>query len=422
MERKAFFQEYMMCKASEASAINFGFTACLDGQLSIQELRAALRKACQRHPLLAVRIDEQPDGAVLTTDGVPEISVRIVENSAGKSWQSEMEQELTLPFDWRVGPLVRLVWLKSPEASTLLFIFHHAIADGFSAVNLIRDLLGYLAHPEIAVEALPLLPAMETLMTDTAATRFRVWLAGLLVKLLGLKRYFQPQKSFEYNFTPKTLHYHTHIWQLKEMETKALIEHARSERTSVHAALAVAFMRAFGELDRTTPDDKRWQRTVSNPVSLRKYLNVPAENAFGFYITLRDTVQNCDPAKDFWRVAREYKAKLARQTTATEIISETKMMSQIDFSALRDADFWQRKYDLSITNLGRVSIPQQPGGPRLRELYGPVVGAGENEVVMGVLTFDNRMNFVLISDQAKLAPECAEQIISLALNNLRSAL
>lgn len=422
MNRQLMLPEQMMCLMTEQIPINFGMFLRLEGELTESGLRDALRKMQVRHAHLRIRMEERPDGIFYTDQNVPEIPLEIVENAGPNDWTEITSRELTRPFNPRVGPLLRLVWVKSGRFADLILICHHAIGDGISAVNFFRDLLQALGNPAGTLESLPMQPYMSSLISVTPSMKFQAWVAHQFIGLMALKNRLLGKKPAMQIKPLAEMKHHLHPHALSASETTRLVERARREKTTVHAALAVAFMRAFGEFDNQTPAAKRWKRQISSPINLRPILNQPMEAYFGGYIALRETAAQCAPERDFWQVAREFKKALLAQTEPAKLASMLFIESTFTLRDLEGVDFFNKKYDTSITNLGRVEFPEQVGPLKVVDIYGPIVCASENENVVGVTTLSGGLRFVFVTDQATLPPQRVEEIIHLAVTNIRQAI
>jgi hypothetical protein len=79
-------------------------------------------------------------------------------------------------------------------------------------------------------------------------------------------------------------------------------------------------------------------------------------------------------------------------------------------------------YDMSVTNLGVLALPETFGSFRLEALYGPVVNAGNGECVTGVLTFGGQMFLTMTYRNALMNRQTAEQIVTLAQRRIEAAI
>jgi Condensation domain len=87
-------------------------------------------------------------------------------------WLEIAEGELLQKFSGEFAPLCRITLLQASEKfdrNELIVTFHHAIADGISALHLIHELLSYYqqlveGRSISPMDSLPLLPSLEQLL------------------------------------------------------------------------------------------------------------------------------------------------------------------------------------------------------------------------------------------------------------------
>ncbi|MFO7679061.1 MAG: condensation domain-containing protein [Chloroflexota bacterium] len=427
MDRKLSLPEHMMCLASDGAPINFILTARILGRVSEDELRRALAKAGQKHPLLAVRVVDGENGRFhfipLTA---PTFPIRLVPRESDNTWQREVEQELTVHFDWRAGPLVRFVCVQDEAVTDLLVVCHHALTDGLSALYLIHNLMQFLGEPETAVTPLPLLPPADQMLPKAFLRRPAVVLKTTFIramlKAMAVQHRFKKSTPPPFTFQPTpNLAFQMISWRLAEEETTAVVQRAKHENTSVHAALCAAFLKTFAVMEGETSG---WQRTVSSPISIRKRLAPPVGEDFGLFITLVETSADCQPERDFWQIAREIKQALTRDSADEKILAQSAISRYLQPGAPgleRFNDWGSIHYDLSITNLGRFEYPTVYGPLRLEAIFGPVVTTMETEKILGVTTVAGQLCFTFVFRPADLSLEQAQQIQTQAMAYLTAA-
>ncbi|MHA2290219.1 MAG: condensation domain-containing protein, partial [Promethearchaeota archaeon] len=104
--------------------------ARVKGLISEEDLRIALGKVRQQHPLLGVRtyLDENND-AWFTTDDVPITQLKIIQRTSKNDWERELSREYNIRFELGTGPLARYVLVQSKEISEIIIVCHHIICD-----------------------------------------------------------------------------------------------------------------------------------------------------------------------------------------------------------------------------------------------------------------------------------------------------
>jgi hypothetical protein len=131
-------------KFIKSPAANVSVVARVRGAIAPEQMKKALYKLQEIHPLLRSRIVEDPDhNAYLHTDDVPDISLQVIKRISDKHWYDALVEEHKIPFNSIIGPLVRFKLLLSddPKQPSELIIFcQHTICDGTALANCIRDL------------------------------------------------------------------------------------------------------------------------------------------------------------------------------------------------------------------------------------------------------------------------------------------
>lgn len=112
--------------------IHFTKSAKISGSFSLDQLRKSLAQVQMQHPLLRVGIAVAETGYPKFVEQIAPILLRLVVREDDRSWQREVEVELSRSFSWRTAPLFRVVLLQSERVSELIMTCHHAIANGMS--------------------------------------------------------------------------------------------------------------------------------------------------------------------------------------------------------------------------------------------------------------------------------------------------
>ncbi|WP_394620024.1 amino acid adenylation domain-containing protein [Lentzea sp. JNUCC 0626] len=155
----------------QATDYNTGVGLRLRGPLDLVALRTALDGLVQRHETMRTTFDEV-DGQgvqVVAPQGTVPLRVEDLSGAADDTLDRLFTEELTTPFDLRVGPLVRAVLAKvAGDDHVLLLNQHHIITDGWSVRIQVDDLI------ELYRSAVRRSPADLT-PAPTRYTDFAVW-------------------------------------------------------------------------------------------------------------------------------------------------------------------------------------------------------------------------------------------------------
>lgn len=384
MRRRLSPTERFMWAAGEALPVNIAVTGRIAGRTTPDLLREALSAVRQRHPLLAARIaDPGRWQAWLTTDGVPDPELRVVEATTPDGWAHTVEEELQRPFDVRTGPLTRFVMVDAGDSFDLVGIYHHLVADGLSACFVLRDLLRWLADPTtemapvLAAPADDLLPGRRVNPAD---------LRTVARNLRGHGRSPRPSGPFAYV-----------TWSLDATETSALISRCRAERTTVQAALCAAFARALADLGHPSP------ASIATAVDLRRILRPSPGESVGLYASSFLLSVDSTACEDVWAVARGLRTDIFHHLRRDHLVPAVRVLRLLPFlsrkamsSVLRRSETKQTRFDVSISNM-RLSIPIGYGPLHLRSVYGAAHTSLSGTPLVAVIELDDQLFFGVTS-------------------------
>jgi hypothetical protein len=408
-------------------AVHTVFTIKVAGELDEGQLRRALARVQAKHPLLRCVIEEDPGGPrfVLLDQPAP-IPLRVVERSGEDDWQTEARREWVAPFDASCEPLVRFVWLRAGEVNELLLIAHHCICDGHSGINLVRECLSAYDQPEQDLGAYRALGTIEDIVPAALLENRRFqrrvrWKAGMLRLSLFLRqRGSNPPGP---RIAAEQMYFHR--WNIGDATARELTERCTSEGVTVLAALTVAFMQAFR--------DVRGARGLSKTctmVNARRFLpEMRADAMFGLAPGVALLTKGLPPPQEMsvassWARARAIKADLKRRIDrlAAGLYDNLVGLEGLHDEYERLVAYFERApavRNVTLSNLGRLDLPQQYRGFRLERVYSPLVMVSPtpaNTVVIS--SFAGQMEFAIISDEQSLPHAQALEIRDRAMEIL----
>lgn len=292
--------------ANEICSLNFTMHCEISGELDEESLCAALAKVQARHPLLRMRLEGE-DGRLRYRPGTDRIPLRIAEGPTS-AVVAECEHELHTGFDERRGPMARCVLMRhGPAHATLLVTFHHLIGDGISGSLLIRDLFQALRGD--ALDILPLAESADRHLPATARgfqgfTRLVSLIGQRLGRALryGLVSYLPVERAASYGERRAAVR----MLRFEPELVGALANRARSERTTIHGALAAAIVIA----SRPELGPPPWHLAFSSALNMRDRFSPSIGDDLGLYATLVYSTHRVDGKTSFWPLARELKAGL----------------------------------------------------------------------------------------------------------------
>ncbi|WP_432956633.1 phthiocerol/phthiodiolone dimycocerosyl transferase family protein [Micromonospora haikouensis] len=402
--------------ADQVSPLNVIARVRVHGHVPPELLRAALDELQARHPLLRVAIATRPDGRrprFVPTDrpiplrvgpdpdgagdgrlpaapGVPTESAHAASVDPDAGWLREVnERELADRVDWRAGPLCRAVVLTTGaapgDAHDLILTLPHCVADGTTALSLLRQWIEYADRlaaqgppgPDgrpfggAVPDREPALPPAERMFPRryrgvTGALR----LGGQLLRDLYAVRRHRPARVTPSRFVPFTERRSRLLHRtLTAEQVAALARACRRERTTVHGALAAAMVLAVAA---ETPPPAPGHVAIGSPVDFRAALTPPVpERAVGAYVATVPSFVPYRPGVSLWQVARSISGDLAgrRQRGSHFAMVDLVRLSCPPSVAASDrfVELTERTgpVNLCLSNLGRYDFPDRIGAWRL---------------------------------------------------------
>ncbi|MDT5327640.1 MAG: hypothetical protein QOF25_4792 [Mycobacterium sp.] len=385
--------ERMYHRYQQKSSMHFCVVAELADDVDPAVLDAALLMVQQRHLLLNVCVEDDPQTGLgfYRPASVPPIPVTVVDAGAGHSWCDLVAEELTHPFDTSIAPMIRVVLLRSGPSTpaAIILTVDHVIVDGLSAGYILRDLFSALNGHEL--QAMPVPLSQEELLG-----RLR---AAPPAAALGANSSPPPEQP-HWLTTASTMRPfdgalpHLSAIAFDEDLTRRLIARARTEQTTVHSALVSAMSRVIIESGRNefvrmlTPCDFRGHIGVGDDVCL--------------YFTMIRTAFTREQLTDLWEMARTVGHQLAATRSLPAVLAAsaaTEHFIPVDATAEDAEDFMVGglSFEAFASNL-RVLDMGPPEAVRPVAIWGPAILVQiEGELTAGICTFNGELRIVSAS-------------------------
>ncbi len=397
MKRKLLFGERMLL-GDGTEPFNAVIPFRLGGIFTAEEIRYALSRLQEKHPWLCALI--QHDEKNTPWFQVPELTVsipiRLVHRESENQWQEESKQEWHTTFDYTTKPLIRFVWIKGEEVSDMLFVFHHCLCDGGSAMALLYEFLKVLDNPatEIGLEN-PILGIQDVVpphILQSGKKRFKAKaigrLAALAIKCIPVgKKAIDRQKDY-------LIH-----WKFDESTSKQLISHCRSLGVTVNTFLGAMVLEAFKKVRGSTAFNK-----VSCPVDIRRFApQIKDDHIFAFGLMI---VMSSNQKMDFLNNLRLMQKEVEQKTAKLNpymimMVMESAHDALKSFTKLLKRG--KSSNDCMFSNLGRIQIPDQYQTFRLETIFSPsVIGPLGNTTTMVTSTFRGQMDFSFMGSEGYL--------------------
>lgn len=425
MKRKMMLCERVMY-VDRDSTFTIVQAARVRGALDPQRLRLALDKIQRKHPMLRCSIEDGDPPTVMLEEHPAPIPLRVVERVDAEEWQRQSHIERETRFDAARAPLMRLTWVRGHDAQgevcELLVACHHVICDGMSMLTLLREIFALCADPGLDIGRHTGFNALEDILPpqvlgDRRLRRSATWKALAFRLFFNLRRKRPPVPQGEFF----VLH-----WKLSREDTAALAARAKAEGVTVFAAMSVAFSLAFRTVKGAAANGK-----IFSPVDVRKFLElIRPDQLFaaspGAIVAL-DTDLPPERVDDagFWEQARVFKARLNRKVermgrNVHEHFIGLEMMHSIfaQFVAERRSDL--DKFDTTISNIGRIDIPQDYPGFRVETVYSPTARLPWRSTTAVLSSgYAGELDFVFTCDTASLSRAQVERIREIAMGLIR---
>jgi hypothetical protein len=380
--------ERMYHRRQEKSTMHFCTVAELADDLDPGALAAALRAVQQRHPLLNVYVEDDPQTRLgfYRPAVMPPIPVTVVDAETGHTWCDVAAEELTRPFDTSNAPMIRLVLLRSGTGTPAAIVLTaaHVIADVLSAGCILRDLFAALnGHP---LEALSVPPSQEELIGRLRHTQRA---AAPAVNSPAQPAWLDTLSTIRH-FDGAVPHLSAICFDADL--TRRLVARARAEQTTVHSALVSAMSRVILESGRND-----FVRMLTPFTAYRSLIGV--DDDVCLYIPVTRTAFAREQLTDLWDMARVVSEQLAGPRSLPAVLAASAATEQfipVDATTEDAEDFMVRglSFEAFASNFGVLDMGM-PEAVRPVAIWGPAILIQvQGELTTGICTFNGQLRMV----------------------------
>ena len=356
------------------------------GATTIEQWKDALDAMQIRYPLLSASIRKVP-GKRPFFEKVRGVSMplRIAPLKDSLVLEEEMEGVLQKSFGDGSGPLTRATLFHSQDRSVVLFATHHSSMDGKSHLLLVQDLLASVAGEDLG-EPLEVQPGLGQLLGLPAS-------AAYVKKLEG--RSVAPEDGAG----GEVFKVRVQRLQLAEAETEALLQRAKEEGTTVHAALVAALTLAG---KRYSDAWKVGPVRCMSPIDMRRALGLP--DAAGLLLSLHHGPVPAQEGASFWHIARAVRENMLPAQSADGARHVLGAMSSSVAEEHNARDLYESSilngpllHELMVTNYAGYGVRTKYGDLRIENLFtgSPSVMPALQKV--SVLTVNGRLGMTLVA-------------------------
>ena len=362
--------------SDQISPLNVIARVRLTSHLAEGVLERATAHLAAEHPLLQMAIRANADGTnPVFESSTRGISVRTVRGGECE-WERQVDEyELRMSLDWRSGPLIRIVdvVLDSPtQEHDLVLTASHVVADGTTALTLLRRLVEHAARPGAqagpdAVGSRPVIGAPE----DLLPARCRGLRGITRLAAIGLADGLATALARPCRLTPESMvnpaPQRTRLVRrtLTSTQVDVLVRRCRQERVTVHGALAAAMAMAIGP---TAAQRASGRMCIGSPIDFRAELVPPVSvDEAGSYVCTVPLIVRFGGDRDLWSMAREVNRSLDRRRRSGQHLA---MLWGLRFICPASVTKSSKAFGLlerngplnvGIWNLGRFEFPSRIG-------------------------------------------------------------
>jgi hypothetical protein len=357
----------------------------VNGATTIEQWKDGMDAIQVRYPLLSASILKVPGKRPLFEKrrGVS-MPLRIAPLCDSMVLEEEMEKELQKSFGDGSGPLTRATLFHARDRSVVMFATHHSSMDGKSHLLLVQDLLASVAGEDLG-KPLEVQPGLGQLLGLPAPAKYVKKLEGITLPSEDGTRVDLPKVRIQ-------------RLQLGVKETEVLLERAKEEGTTVHAALVAALTLAgkrYSEAWNAGP-----VRCMS-PIDMRRTLGIP-DAAGVLFSTYLAPVLTPDGAS-FWDIARTVREDMLPALRADGARNLLDALSSMVAEEHNAGDLYRSvlegplAHELMVTNYAGYRVRTEYAGLHIENLFtgGPAFRPALQKV--SVLTVNGRLGMTVVA-------------------------
>lgn len=374
--RKLGLVENLFATLHSMGAMLYVNVSSIQGVIFCDVLKSAIDVLQKRYPLLQVHLQESDDVLFFNADGTLTIPLRTIERRHDQQWLEIAEDELLQKFSGEYEPLCRITLLQTSDQfgkNELIVTFHHAIADGISALHFMHELLSCYQQlvegiPIPLSDSLPLLPPLEQLLkkclSDTSIADF--------TQTAPSQTSASPTLLIEQ--TANVVDRKTRLIprELNQSLTSQIKSRCRDEQTTVHGALCAALILACAQ---QLSSEAPVLVSCSSSINLRTSCFPLVEPSYiGYFNSNVTTTHSVGLNANFWELARECHSntnRLVRHKVPHYQASNAELLNKYQPSFL--AQFAEqnmgRNTTAHVSNLGQCDLKSSYGSIQLESFY-----------------------------------------------------
>ena len=372
--------EFLLDSAASGT-LNFSVVGTYDGKLDSALVQRGLSYLQVMHPLLRMSPNstEKVCHYVQTHAQCP---LRESPYEGPDQWKGVVKEELARRFSKLDEPLWRVTLLKGEHQGQLIVTFHHSIADGVCAMELMNHLFKILSA--LAQGKVPELESFEQELPD-------------LKSLYALSPGAPTEALLSFS---RTAHPYHMTFVKESLAARNVVRWTQRQGIRVNATLLAALLLAIRRV--VNPHFEEFSARTA--VNFRSSFNPPVskEKLALMRTCLSDQVA-VDEETDLATLAKTLHQGLYRQLNAGQHVANLKLLEQRLQRKISNSELWQRSKcpdnGAEVTNLGALEFSGNYGNLTLKELsfFANIVPFVEsaNNFFLAAVTFRGKISLSL---------------------------
>ncbi|WP_326983096.1 condensation domain-containing protein [Chryseobacterium sp. MYb264] len=418
MKRRLLFGERMLL-GDGTEPFNTVIPFRLKGTFILKDIQYAFEKLQEKHPWLkaVIKYDEK-NVPWFEVSEKAKIPIRILAQKGENDWLEESKKEWYKLFNYKEQPLMRFVWIKGEETSEMMFVFHHCLCDGGSAMAVLEEFLKLLDNPksDIGTEN-PIRGIHDVVPGEILNSRGQKFKAKMIGRLAATAIKYIPVNKKN---TDRQSDYLIN-WRFDKETSKELISYCKSQKVTVNTLLCAALLEAFQKIRKEKAFNK-----VSCPVDIRRFAHqIKTDHIFAFGLMI---VVSLNKKFGFEENLKLMQAAVEKKTSKlnpyiTMMVMESAHDALTNFTKLLKNG--KSSNDCMFSNLGRIPIASEYKEFTLENVFSPsVIGPLGNTTTMVTSTFRGEMDFAFMGSEGYLKQSEAlairDEMVNIVTQQLKS--
>ena len=406
-------------------SLNIVTISRIKGEIRKEILRQALDAIQSIHPLLNCRIVGTLEHLEFTNQGTGKIPLCVVSQGINDNWQDVVTEELNKTIDSSQVLLRCVLIYKQSEINTsyLITTVHHAISDGLSCISLQSEILKcyqiIASGDSIDIDCESAIPPLEELLPKWMEGKKGIDKGKWFLLKMKLKMLLHKPETLESEETVPIESRScgmSHRFLEKEL-TQKLIELCRQEKTTVQGALCAAMLLTVAnKISREKP--RSIKVSCRSYVDMRRRLEPPIkQKTMGFFASFLTSFHQIKPQMSFWDLSRELTNNIELGLKRKDFFKPLMMFRKILEYYIDNPD--ELLLTISVTNIGRVNIPEVYGDLEIEEISFLLSNAIFGKMfAVATATFQEKMLLNFIASKPSLSQETIEMLATGVINCL----